>query len=109
MTPLPREAALAAYGSSMQRSMTYAALNRELQGSAADHIKKAMVDCWEAGLQSALGAFLVTVHDEQGASVPRTPAGREAIAEVNRIMETCIVVRVPVLADASVGPNWGEC
>ena len=109
MTPLPREAALAAYGPSLQRSMTYAALNRELQGSAADHIKKAMVDCWEAGLQSALGAFLVTVHDEQGASVPRTPAGREAIAEVKRIMETCIALRVPVLADASVGPNWGEC
>lgn len=107
--PLRYEAAREAYGPHLQRAWLYAALNRKLQGSAADHIKKTMVDCWDAGIQNVLGSFLVTVHDEQGSSVPRTPEGNEAVAEVKRIMETCITLKVPVIADASRGPNWGAC
>jgi DNA polymerase I-like protein with 3'-5' exonuclease and polymerase domains len=106
--PMRRDSALAAYGPNITRYKTYAALNRCLQASAASHAKKAMVDCWEAGIQQALGPQLVTVHDESGYSVPPTRQAEEAVAEAKRIMETAIPLRVPVIADASRGKNWGD-
>src|ERR1019366_10373323 len=71
--PLPREQAVATYGNNVVRAGTYKALNNIQQFSNADHVKKAMVDIWEAGLCApyALGAFLVQVHDELDYSVPQ--------------------------------------
>jgi DNA polymerase-1 len=107
--PLPRERALATYGDRITRAFTYAALNRVLQGSAADLMKKSMVDIWEAGVCRELGAPLVTVHDELDWSVPRNPAAQSAIDTAKRIMETCITLRVPIIAEREVGASWGEC
>lgn len=107
---LPREAALAKYGPRIQRAWTHAALNRKLQASAADVIKKAMVDADEAGLFAidALGAPLLTVHDELDCSKPRTPRGEEAIMELKRIMENGFQLKVPLICDRSSGINWGS-
>ncbi len=107
--PLPREEALKEYGPNIMRAFTYAALNRVLQGSAADLMKKAMVDVWESGICDVLGAPLVTVHDELGASIPPTPAGNAAILELKRLMEVAVPLRVPVIAELERGPSWGEC
>ncbi len=104
-----REEAEEAWGLSVQRSWTHKALNRLLQGSAADHMKKAMVCYYEAGIDKVLGAPLLTVHDELDLSVPRTAAGEEAFYEVSRVMETCIEYRVPIIAEAERGSNWGDC
>lgn len=96
-------------GSVVQRAGTHKALNAILQGSAADLMKQAMVNAWEAGL-FAEGLLIphLTVHDEMNVSVPRTRAGREAFDEMRRIMETAVELAVPVLVDAKLGATWDE-
>lgn len=106
---MPYEKAVDAYDGRIVRAFTHKALNRLLQGSAADLMKRAMYDMWKAGLHNELGHMLLTCHDETGHSVPQTPAGRQAFEEVRHIMETCMVLRVPIRADQSTGANWGAC
>lgn len=89
----------------VKRAYTYTALNKLLQGSAADIMKKAMVDVWEAGLPFPM---LITVHDELDWSSPKTKQGREASKEVSRIMENAIELDIPVLVDHEIGTNWGQ-
>lgn len=90
-----------------RRAFVHKALNALIQGSAADIMKLAMVRIWEAGVCNALGAPHLTVHDELDGSLPPGPAAREALAEVKRIMESCVQLRVPLRADGGIGPNWG--
>jgi len=90
-----------------RRAFTHKALNALLQGSAADLMKKAMVEMYEGGVFDVLVPHL-TVHDEMNVSVPDTKAGREAFAELTHIMESSLELRVPVLADAKTGANWKE-
>jgi DNA polymerase I-like protein with 3'-5' exonuclease and polymerase domains len=85
----------------------YVMFNRLIQGSAADIMKKSMVDAHKAGVFNVLYPHLV-VHDEWDCSMPRTKEGREAGLELKRIMETCVPLRVPVIADFEMGKNWGE-
>lgn len=109
--PLRYEDAIREYGPAIERFKTYAAWNRKLQSSNADAIKKGMVDGWEAGLcaPDALGAYLVTVYDEMGTSVPRTARGREAGAELTEIIAKAVVLKVPVLVESSRAETWGKC
>lgn len=88
-------------------SKGYVMFNRLIQGSAADLMKKAMVDAYEAGIYNVLFPHL-TVHDELDQSVPRTKEGAEAANELKNIMEECVTLKVPIKADMEVGPNWGE-
>jgi DNA polymerase-1 len=107
--PLPHDRALAEYGPSIRRAWAYRGTNRYISGSAADLMKKSMVDGWEAGVCGPLGAFLLTVHDELDLSVPPTSEAAEAAAELRHIMETCIRCRVPILTESKTGPDWGAC
>jgi DNA polymerase I-like protein with 3'-5' exonuclease and polymerase domains len=91
-----------------QRAFTYAGLNARIQGSAADIMKKAMVKIWQSGVIAVLGAPHLVVHDEFDFSAPNSKAGFEAIQEVKYIMEHCVDLKVPVRADVSYGPNWGD-
>jgi DNA polymerase-1 len=91
----------------IQRAYTYRALNAVIQGSAADLMKKAMVDCYEAGLYNILFLHL-TVHDELDNSVPKTKEGKEAFYEQIHIMETAIKFKVPIIVDHVLAKNWGE-
>ncbi len=91
----------------IRRAGTHKALSALVQGSAADLIKKAMVDCYEAGVLDVLSLHL-TVHDELDESVPKNKEGSEAFAEMARLMEKAISFKVPVIIDASTGKNWGE-
>ena len=94
---------------STRRAFTHAALNSLLQGSAADLMKKAMVEMWEAGLfNDGLLVPHLTVHDEFNSSVPDTKEGTEAFNEMRHIMETTLKLDVPVLADGTMGGNWDE-
>lgn len=88
-------------------SKSYVMFNRLIQGSAADIMKQAMVDAYEAGVFNTLHPHL-TVHDEMDSSMPKTKEGQDAGKELKRIMETCVELRVPIRADAEIGPNWGE-
>lgn len=107
-----KEKAIKWYGeNNIQRAGCFKALSRLLQGSAADLMKKAMVDIYEAGINDwkALGPNLLTCHDELGNSRPRTKAGMQAIRELKNMMETCMTLRVPIIAERESGKSWGTC
>lgn len=106
---LPRERALAEYGQGVKRAYTHKALNRVLQGSAADLMKKAMYELWKSGVYNTIKVPLLTVHDELDHSVAHDRAQQKAIREVKRIMETTMSLRVPIIAEEERGPSWGEC
>jgi len=86
----------------------YSLFNRLIQGSAADMMKKAMVDCYKAGVFNTLKPHLC-VHDELDVSVPKTKEGIEAFKEMKNLMENAIKLDVPVVADAELGYNWSDC
>ncbi len=97
------------WGNNIQRAHCQAALNGLLQGSAADEMKQALVNTWEAGCFTGTGVTCsLTVHDESNGSTPQTPIAIEALAEVHRLMENAIPLSIPVLVDGDVGANWSE-
>lgn len=87
---------------------TYRSLNAVLQGSAGDIAKKALVNCYEAGILDVLPLHLI-VHDEANVSIPDTKEGWEAWAELKDKHENAIKLKVPIVFDQETGPNWGEC
>lgn len=103
---LPLEQALYKWGN-IRRAYGHKAMNRRLQGSAADLMKKAMWDCEQAGVFDDIGVPRLTVHDELDFS---DPGGKdEGFREMNRIMEQCLPLRIPVKAELDIGTNWGNC
>lgn len=86
---------------------SYVMFNRLIQGSAADLLKKAMVDIYKSGILKQTPLHL-TVHDELDFSVPKGGKQKELIKDLVYIMENAIKLRVPVVAEASIGPNWGD-
>jgi DNA polymerase I-like protein with 3'-5' exonuclease and polymerase domains len=94
------EEAKAHYGNNIKRAMTYKALNRLIQGSAADQSKQAMIDCYNAGFKP-----LLQIHDELCFSIN----SEKDIKEISHIMENCIDnLKVPFKVDVALGPSWGE-
>lgn len=76
------------------------AVNRLVQGSAADQLKKANVDMYES-----LGEVpLVNVHDEIGMN---KWSDHQIELAVQCMVETT-PLEVPVVVDVAVGRNWGE-
>lgn len=104
---LPYHEALEVYGPNIRRAYTNPALNRRLQGSAADMLKKGMVDCWESGVYNEIGVPRLTVHDELDHS---DPGGKDAaFREMKHTLEVAMPqVRVPIIYDYEIGPNWGD-
>ena len=84
------------------------AQNSPLQGSAADLIKLAMVGIHRAIRERGLaGRMLLQVHDELVFEVP--PNEVEAMTQlVREQMENVVQLRVPLVVDIGVGPNWLE-
>ena len=97
--PLPLEEAKKEYGPGIRRAFTYKALNKLIQGSAADQTKKAMAECYKEGLIP-----LLTVHDELCFSI----SSEEQASRIKEIMEMCVDLRVPSKVDQELGDNWGE-
>ena len=96
---LPLNQAKVEYGDAIKRAGTYKALNRLIQGSAADQTKKAMVDIYEE-----LGIVpLIQVHDELDCSVKSEIEARK----IKNIMETCVELEVPSKVDTDLGESWG--
>ena len=97
---LPHNEATTKWGGSIKRAGTYKALNRLIQGTAADQTKKAMVDIYEQ-----LGIIpLIQFHDELNCSVK---SDKEA-KEIKDMMETCIDLKVPSNVDYKIKDNWGD-
>jgi DNA polymerase I-like protein with 3'-5' exonuclease and polymerase domains len=79
-------------------AFTYKALNRLIQGSAADMTKKAMVKLYEKGIIPH-----IQIHDELCFSIKND----EEAKQIKSIMETAIELKVPNKVDYESGPNWG--
>jgi len=105
---LPYDLAIRAYGS-VKRAYLHKALNRRLQGSAADLMKLAMVKAWKDGVFAATGVPRLTVHDELDFSDPQTAESEQGFAELKHTMETVLPLRVPVVVDFDTGTSWGDC
>lgn len=97
-TPLPYSDALHKYGQDIKRSFTYKAMNRLIQGSAADMTKKAMVELYKEGILAH-----TQVHDELDISVD----SKETCEKIIEIMADCVPLIVPNKVDAEVGESWG--
>jgi DNA polymerase-1 len=85
------------------------ALNAPIQGSAADVIKKAMVQL-DADLQmSANGTrMLLQIHDELVLEVPDDQM-EEAQEHIRTVMEGVVPLRVPLRVDVATGRDLAEC
>ena len=94
------ENASAKYGANnIKRAFTYKALNRLIQGSAADQTKQAVVDCHKEGMTPML-----QIHDELCFSI----VNQEQVEKITKIMETCIELKVPSVVDVALGKDFGE-
>jgi DNA polymerase I-like protein with 3'-5' exonuclease and polymerase domains len=94
---LPHDAALMEHGPGIKRAYTYKALNRLIQGSAADMTKKAMIELYKEGIIPH-----IQVHDELDISVS------DNANKIKEIMEAAVSLEVPNKVDYESGPNWGN-
>ena len=84
------------------------AINAPIQGTAADILKKAMLAVDRVLREGGWGArLLLQVHDELDLEVPADQVDPVAAA-VKAAMEGVVQLRVPLVADAKVGPNWDQ-
>jgi len=95
------EEAVQKYGrGNIKRAGTYKALNRLIQGSAADQVKQAMIDCFKEGFLP-----IIQIHDELCFNV-RPAKDSDKIRE---IMENCIPeLKVPSKVDVAINKDWGS-
>ena len=97
--PLKHADALREHGPGIKRAFTYKALNKLIQGSAADMTKQSMLALYNEGVIPH-----VQIHDELDISVS-SPAHAEKII---RIMEEAVQLQVPNKVDYEKGSNWGN-
>ena len=100
--PLKYEEAVKTYGTvgpGICRAFTYKALNRLIQGSAADQTKLAFAECYEAGLPPML-----QVHDELAFSIENDDQAKQIV----EIMENGLKLNVPSKVDVALETNWGD-
>ena len=96
---LPHEEALREHGPGIKRAYTYKALNKLIQGSAADMTKKSMLDLYKEGIIAH-----IQIHDELDLSV-ESP---EQVNKIIEIMENAVKLEVPNKVDYESGKNWGD-
>ena len=97
--PLPLEQARKEYDEPLKRAFTYKALNKLIQGSAADMTKKSMVSLYENGIVPH-----IQIHDEVDISIESPKKAEEII----KIMEDAVQLQVPNKVDYESGSNWGD-
>ena len=96
---MTHEDALMEHGPGIRRAYTYKALNRLIQGSAADMTKKAMLELYKEGITPH-----IQVHDELDISVESA----EHADKIKQIMEGAVTLEVPNKVDYESGTNWGN-
>ena len=83
----------------MKRAFTYKALNKLIQGSAADMTKQAMVNLHKEGITP-----MIQLHDELDISVENEKQSNKII----EIMKDAIPLDIPNKVDYEPGPDWGS-
>jgi DNA polymerase I-like protein with 3'-5' exonuclease and polymerase domains len=98
--PMDFEEAERTYGRGrIRRAFTYKALNKLIQGSAADMTKKAMVDLYNEGIVPH-----IQIHDELDISIQ----SEEQSNKIIEIMENAVSLEVPNKVDYESGLTWGD-
>ena len=99
-TPMTWEDAIKKYGENrIRRAFTYKALNKLIQGSAADMTKKAMLDLYKEGIIAH-----IQIHDELDLSVESEEKAKKTI----EIMENAVKLLIPNKVDYESGKTWGD-
>ena len=93
------EDALREHGPGIRRAYTYKALNKLIQGSAADMTKKAMLELYKEGIIAH-----IQIHDELDLSVESDTQAKKII----EIMENAVNLEVPNKVDYETGKTWGD-
>ena len=83
----------------IKRAMTYKALNKLIQGSAADMTKKAMLDLYKEGIIPH-----IQIHDELDISVIDDNQAKKIV----KIMENAVTLEIPNKVDYESGKTWGD-
>jgi len=83
----------------IRRAMTYKALNKLIQGSAADMTKKAMLDLYNEGIIPH-----IQIHDELDISVKDDNHAKKIV----EIMEGAVTLAIPNKVDYESGETWGD-
>jgi len=91
--------ALREHGPGIKRAFTYKALNKLIQGSAADMTKKSMLALYREGVIPH-----IQIHDELDISISSVQDAEKII----EIMEQAIDLQVPNKVDYEKGDNWGD-
>ncbi|CAI1192043.1 MAG: DNA polymerase I [Serratia proteamaculans] len=86
-----------------------AAINAPMQGTAADIIKRAMieVDAWLQAQEKPLVRMIMQVHDELVFEVHESVI-EESNQRIRELMENSMALAVPLKVDVGVGANWDE-
>ena len=98
--PKPMAEAMETFGPPLKRYFTHKAMNALIQGSSADMIKAAMVQCHREGFTPHL-----TIHDELDFSL----SSFSDMARIQDIMLNAVQITVPLKVDIELGKNWGDC
>ena len=83
----------------IKRAFTYKALNKLIQGSAADMTKQAMINLREAGITP-----MIQLHDELNVSYEN----KQEAVKIKEIMEQAVPLKVPNKVDFEDGECWGD-
>ena len=96
---MTHEDALREHGPGIKRAYTYKALNKLIQGSAADMTKKSMLELYKEGIIPH-----IQIHDELDLSIEDDAQSKKII----EIMEQAVSLEVPNKVDYEFGENWGD-
>ena len=98
--PMTWEDAMKKYGENrIRRAFTYKALNKLIQGSAADMTKKSMLNLYKEGIVAH-----IQIHDELDISIESDKKAKRIV----QIMESAVELEIPNKVDYEAGKNWGE-
>jgi len=96
---MSHEEALKEHGPGIRRAYTYKALNKLIQGSAADMTKKSMLELYKEGVVAH-----IQIHDELDLSIESSEKAKKIV----EIMENAVKLEVPNKVDYESGENWGD-
>lgn len=93
----------------LRKAAERAAINAPMQGTAADIIKRAMinVDGWIRGIEEQSIRMLMQVHDELVFEI-REEKLEEYIAIIKEKMSAAAELHVPLVVEAGTGDNWDQ-
>ena len=98
---------LTSHNNQIRSAAERAAVNMPIQGTAADIMKRAMIDVHAALAPDAEARMILTVHDELLFEVPKARAD-EIAGVVRDRMQGAAALRVPLTVDVGIGENWKD-